>query len=80
MSERYAPGIVPAEYDRAFFEGEFWKLRMVIDALASGEEHNAEPAKVWTGLLVQADGTNWNPGSGAGPYIYKMGTGWIFLG
>ncbi len=37
------------------------------------------PAKPRAGLLVEADGTNWNPGSGAGLYIYRAGA-WVFLG
>ena len=80
MSERYSPGIVPATYDPGFFDRELWKIRMILDALAHGEEHHAEPDKVWTGLIVIADGTDWDPGSGGGPYIYWSGTGWVFLG
>jgi hypothetical protein len=34
---------------------------------------NAEPAKPFEGLMVIADGTNWNPGSGYGTYIYRNG-------
>lgn len=37
------------------------------------------PSKPRDGLLVEADGTNWNPGSGAGLYIYRAGA-WVFLG
>jgi ABC-type sulfate/molybdate transport systems ATPase subunit len=29
---------------------------------------NAEPAKYADGMVVYADGTNWNPGSGEGVY------------
>lgn len=29
--------------------------------------------------MVLADGTNWNPGSGGGCYIYRAGA-WRFLG
>lgn len=39
----------------------------------------AEPVKPYDGLIVIADGTNWNPGSGAGYYGYYNGT-WKFLG
>lgn len=31
------------------------------------------PDKPRDGLVVQADGTNWNPGSGAGLYAYYGG-------
>ncbi len=37
------------------------------------------PAKVWEGMVMIADGTNWNPGSGAGLY-YRLGGVWIKAG
>ncbi|MGH9425716.1 MAG: hypothetical protein ACRD2L_05340 [Terriglobia bacterium] len=37
------------------------------------------PAKPRDGMVVLADGTNWNPGSGAGFYGYRNGA-WQFLG
>lgn len=40
---------------------------------------NVAPAKVRPGMLVEADGTNWNPGLGAGLYIYRAGA-WVFIG
>lgn len=40
---------------------------------------NVPPAKVRPGMLVLADGTNWNPGSGSGFYGYRAGA-WQFLG
>lgn len=39
---------------------------------------NAEPAKLKEGLLVIADGVDWNPGSGNGLYIYLNGA-WSFI-
>lgn len=39
---------------------------------------NAEPKKPRKGIIVYADGTNWNPGSGEGVYVYK--SGWVLLG
>lgn len=38
----------------------------------------AEPDKVENGLVVYADGTNWNPGSGAGFYGREAGA-WVKL-
>ena len=38
-----------------------------------------EPARLQDGLIVLADGTDWNPGSGAGFYGYSAGA-WRFLG
>lgn len=37
------------------------------------------PAKPVAGMVVLADGTSWNPGSGAGFYGYSSGA-WRFLG
>ncbi len=43
------------------------------------EELHAVPEKPRTGLIVLADGTDWNPGSGAGFYGYYGGS-WVKLG
>lgn len=40
---------------------------------------NAEPSRYSVGFVAYADGTNWNPGSGEGLYVYKS-TGWAYLG
>ena len=42
-------------------------------------ELNVAPAKVREGMIALADGTNWNPGSGAGVYAYYGGS-WVKLG
>lgn len=39
----------------------------------------AAPGKPQDGMIVKADGTHWNPGSGAGYYGYTSGS-WSFLG
>lgn len=39
---------------------------------------NRAPKKPRIGLIVYADGTDWNPGSGEGVYVYKSG-GWTFI-
>jgi hypothetical protein len=36
-------------------------------------ETNAAPSKPREGMIVRADGTNWNPGTGKGLYTYKNG-------
>lgn len=41
--------------------------------------YNAPPTKPFEGLIVIADGTNWNPGNGVGYYGYYDGS-WLFLG
>lgn len=39
---------------------------------------NVEPTKPREGMIVYADGTNWDPGSGVGVYVYSGGT-WVKL-
>ena len=41
--------------------------------------YTVAPVKPYDGLIAIADGTNWNPGSGAGYYGYYNGF-WKFLG
>jgi hypothetical protein len=43
------------------------------------ETSHKAPTKLRDGMIVLADGTNWNPGSGAGFYGYRAGA-WRFLG
>ena len=43
------------------------------------KETNVAPVKPRTGMIALADGTNWNPGSGAGFYGYYGGA-WSKLG
>jgi hypothetical protein len=40
---------------------------------------NREPLRPRDGTLAEADGVNWNPGSGAGCYIRRAGV-WVKLG
>ena len=48
-------------------------------SIAHLSELNKAPAKPRAGMVVLADGTNWNPGSGSGFYGYRGGV-WHFLG
>lgn len=43
------------------------------------EEIHAVPDKLVAGMVVWADGTDWDPGSGAGIYWYD-GSTWNLLG
>lgn len=36
----------------------------------------AAPKRIIEGMLVKADGTTWNPGSGAGVYL-RQGGAWV---
>lgn len=51
------------------------------DPYAEFEYLHAEPKKVRGGMVVLADGTDWNPGSGVGPYRRSEdNTTWDFIG
>lgn len=39
-----------------------------------------EPEKPRAGMVIYADGTTWDPGSGEGVYRYSLGDTWEFLG
>lgn len=79
----YAPGVAPTEPDafRRFMEDELRKIAGVLNLLAAGhvDKVNAAPTKPREGDVRLADGTGWNPGSGAGVYAY-YGSAWHFLG
>lgn len=40
----------------------------------------SEPQRPRVGMVVYADGTHWNPGSGEGIYYYKSTAVWTLLG
>lgn len=66
-----------------FLTAEFGRLSEIFSSGIENlliPEYNAEPAKPRDGLVVRADGTNWNPGgTGAGFYGYRNGA-WHLLG
>lgn len=76
----YQPTAVPSDAPsglRAWLAAQF---RQIADALSNptvvGVRFsilNAEPARYANGDVVYADGTNWNPGSGAGVYARVSG-------
>lgn len=82
-STSYQPGDPPADLGQMqrFLREELAKLKAATDALADGFAPvvYAPPAKPRDGMLRNADGVQWNPGSGAGLYRYGNKT-WNFLG
>lgn len=38
----------------------------------------AAPKRIFDGMVIKADGTTWNPGSGAGVYA-RVGSSWVKL-
>lgn len=49
-----------------------------IDSLAFQVQHS-EPHDLFTGLILYADGTDWNPGSGEGLYERTSAPAWVKL-
>jgi hypothetical protein len=61
------------------------ELRKIEDSVNDSEpdtiilkEWNSPPPKPRQGMMVLADGTNWDPGSGAGVYV-NLATVWTKL-
>lgn len=82
MADIYIPGHIPADYDPQFLAEE---LRRISASLQELEVPKIiltivykEPAKRKEGMIVNADGTYWNPGSGAGLYQY-LSSAWVKL-
>lgn len=81
---RYTPGRVPSRVEELgrFLQSEIERLN---DALESPFTHqlleklNVAPDRVRDGMVAYADGTNWNPGSGEGVYVYYA-SAWHKLG
>lgn len=85
-STRYVPSAVPQQsLDLSrFLQLEFERVNDGVESPIMAqvlEALSAEPARKLAGksMVVYADGTNWNPGSGAGIYAYYGGS-WKFLG
>lgn len=79
----YQPGDPPADPAQLqrYLREEQLKWKAALDALADGflPVVHAPPARPRDGMLRNADGTDWEPGSGAGLYRYGAGA-WHFLG
>lgn len=79
--EKYAPGPVPATYSADYLQRELARVSATLSQLINGQRSilHAQPARVFEGLTVLADGTNWDPGSGPGEYRWQGGA-WVFVG
>lgn len=65
----------------AFLGEEFRNVANGLQGVYQLPVMTAEPQHLREGLMVYADGTTWNPGSGVGVYVYKgAATGWVKLG
>lgn len=80
---------MPVEFDRDpsgnLIEFLLRQLDILEDALNNGQteiklvKRNSEPDRPREGMIVLADGTNWDPGSGQGVYAY-YNSAWNKLG
>ena len=81
----YKPGNIDTSSPEALANS----LRIELDKLALQFSQPADylalnllfspPKRILDGMVVYADGTHWNPGSGAGAYVYRGGA-WHLLG
>lgn len=80
----YTPRIPPAEYKDLllFLDEELVKIAQVLNRVESGEYtiQYKEPSRYFPGLVVYADGTLWNPGSGEGLYRRTLTNTWVKIG
>jgi hypothetical protein len=80
----YTPSTLPDTTDVS--ELKDWllnELLLIADAIPSDgalkiRVRNSAPDKPRNGMIVYADGTSWNPGSGVGFYGYENGS-WVKL-
>ena len=78
----YRPRIPLENYDRQFLQQELQNIASAMQSPSDGvilRTLYAAPSRIYEGLTVLADGTTWNPGSGAGVYTYYGGS-WKKLG
>ena len=81
----YAPLPIPDDIDIVglshYVVNELLTIRRLFNIEESVLELRASaaaPERPRIGMIAFADGTNWNPGSGVGLYVYKA-AGWTFI-
>lgn len=77
----YTLGNIPADAPD-WLVNELRKLQLALSQVGDGFVLNTlyvAPKKPVEGLVIKADGTTFNPGSGSGVYVYR-GAAWHFLG
>ena len=86
MSSTYRAGHVPDDPKAlvGFMRAELAKLEQALNAAQGSLELvvlHSEPGRMRAGMVVAADGTDWNPGSGAGVYRRsEANDAWVHLG
>ena len=83
-TNRYQHAIPPEDYKQLleYIERELASVSASVDSLANGDMDilYEPPLRVRPGMVVYADGTSWNPGSGEGIYRYNLAGSWVFVG
>jgi len=83
ISLQYVPDPVPEDPQELplYLTQELGRLGGVLEGATyfKLQELNNPPPRLLEGMLVLADGTNWDPGSGQGVYTYYGGS-WNKLG
>jgi len=78
MADLFTPEVTPAEYDPTWMQQQLERIASALQELEPPyiilSIQNVEPSRKKEGMVVNADGTNWNPGSGAGLYEYVGGS------
>ena len=76
----YNPTTPPSEEGqlRAYLLSELPRVSKAILESATPPLFYAEPKNSQEGFIVRADGTVWDPGSGAGLYIYRSAA-WVLI-
>lgn len=78
----YTPSNPPAAWDPQWMAKELQNLARESQAAVNGvmlDTQYTAPGRIYEGLTVLADGTQWNPGAGQGVYTYYAGS-WKKLG
>lgn len=80
----YTPNLVPQEYSADFMRRELERIRqgfVEYEASIGLKILHAAPDRIRPGQLIYADGTDYDPGSGAGVYRRnEANSAWVFLG
>jgi len=84
MSSTYQPKTLPEPINAAVVNEELRALKAGLEDAAPFHQfvlRTAEPSLILPRMVVYADGTNWNPGSGEGIYRRNAAnSAWVFLG
>lgn len=86
MSATYKPGFIPDDPAQmaASIRQEFASIKRGMEDESPSLDLvvlHAAPSRIRAGMLVYADGADWNPGAGEGVYRReKTNTSWVLVG